>query len=815
MDPFSDVQVTENPIQSADDNPAEKAEGLPQGVSVIVFEDPVHQGKLVADARVWFQHAGIPVEFTIVSEAGPKLTPLSGCQQATSAQSLDSAIRSASHEHIAVIDAIYSFDPNHWNIVNPIGKEKAIRSWSYSPFTAPGSRKLLVWIYCLIVRFLLKVKKNRIAPGMTTFTKSQFTNIRAMKRVRKTPDSLVQLVASAKSNGDAVEEYCCTSPLPDLQWTKSNTAEPSLPKSKSIKRSIKRSLQFWFSEITFPARRSATEKSDSLRQHIFPAAVIMLLAAMLLLTNSGYPLFEPDEARNAQLAMNIVESGDWMGLTLNEEPYWDKPPLLAWMTAVSYKCFGVSEWSTRLPSILTSLSMLALMIVAGSKLLGARAALFGSAALLLAWGFAFQTRYVTMDALLMFFTTATTLGVAVGVSKSTTKSMRRVWLVASGISIGLGMLAKGPVCVVLTAPPIILWLFLNHDISRESIAATIKLVSFPAILVAAPWFVLTTIYNPGFAWYFLWKHHVVRFSDAFTHQEPFWYYVPILWMFMFPASILLPRVIHNIASRKPKYRLVRTPIHGLLAFSAAWIVGFFSMSQCKLPGYILPALPIIALLTGVVVNFELKRSTESRIRTRFDRLPKRISVGVSVLVVAVAIVAIFEFGNADLFSLLLFAFAILACTALLYSFILKKPASRNTSWLAASIIALIFIFLSINQLIPSIASERSILQSIAQGHSGPKSEPVVYFGRDSFASEYYLPDSKVVQIDEESLEELGRFLLQNSKAVVVATETNMLRVKEIFGDGISIVDAPGRHTFHVSVSAARIASDTREEASRK
>ena len=761
------MQLKENPIQSDDENPRDAAKEYPSGVSIILFEDAAHQGRLVADARACFQEQQTPCQFIVVSPQGPKLAPLADTQQIESVRSFDVAVRSARFENIAVIDALDCFEASHGNVVNPVNQTEAFRSWSYAPSRAPGSRKILVWIYCQIVRLLLGVTKNRIAPGMTTFTKSQLSDIDLTRLDHTEADSVAQLLSVAKSKGRKVEEHRCAFRLDEVDWTKSNSADPHLPKSRSLKKSIKRSLRFWFGQLAFPARLPKTHHSASSPKFALAMATLILLAGIVLFNNSSYPLFEPDEARNAQLAINIVETGQWTALELSNEPYWDKPPLLAWMTAISYKCFGVSEWATRLPSILTSLLLFAFMLAAGSKLLGLRAATFGCAALLLAWGFAFQTRYVTMDALLTCFTTAATLGIAVGVCKDGLRTYSRGWLICSGIAIGLGILTKGPVCLVITAPPIVAWMFLNRKISKEATKATLKYVSIPAILIAAPWFAFTTIMHPEFAYHFFWKHNVVRFSEAFNHQEPIWYYVPILWLFMFPASILLPRTIYVFTSKKAKYRQLRTPVHALLAMSAAWIVGFFSMSECKLPAYVLPAFPMIALLIGVIVNSEFNKPTLTR--TRFDRLSKRISIGVSILSLVVGVVSVFQFGNTEYSNLVVFSIAFLTSICILVRYPLRRSTSRKTSWLATGAIGLIFVFLGVNQLVPTMAKGRSILNSIAQDGENREALPVIYFGRDSFASRIYIPNRNVVQIDEEAFSQFGSIISENPQACLLYT----------------------------------------------
>jgi len=537
----------------------------------------------------------------------------------------------------------------------------------------------------------------------------------------------------------------------------------------------------------------------------------MLLAAILLFANSDYPLFEPDEARNAQLAINIVETGDWVSLSLFGEPYLDKPPLLTWLTAISYSIFGVSAWATRLPSLIASFSLVGFLMFAGTKLVGLRKAVLGSAALLVAWGFVFQSRYVTTDPLLTLCTTVTILGIALAVQRDRQKSHRSYWSFVAGIALGLGAVTKGPVCAVITIPPLALWLLLNRDVTSKEIRHALKNVAIPAILISAPWYCLIMLQNPNFLWYFLWEHHVVRFSDAFNHQEPFWFYLPIGWLMMFPASIFLPRVFRSMTSKKQKYRSVRTPVDGLLTISSIWTIGFFSMSDCKLPAYILPAIPLLALLIGVVLDTDLNRLVG--MRTRFDRLSKRISIGVCLLSVVV-FAAGWYFGYQTFTAVAIAALAVVMSILLAANFPLKRSTSRPVSWMATFAIAFMFVCLGVNVLIPAIAHNRSILESIA---AQPDSDatPVVYFGRDSFAASMYLPNRTVVHFNEESLAGTKHWLEKNPQALIVASDENVDRIRVAFGEAASIQKTETRHTFQISVSSERFAARPEVDSARK
>lgn len=782
------------------------------GVSIIVFEDALHQVKSMVAADEWFKQRNRPVEFVVVSKSATRIVPLSGEVESTHAMSLAGAIGKCRYEQIAVLDSIYHFQAAHWNLIDPQTNRPAFRSWSFSLTRAPGSRRLLARLHALITRRLLRVRKNRLTPGIVTFTKSQLSSIDLMRLDPKSPDATTQLLALAKSQGLPVEEIRHCTRQPNVHWNTTNSGEPHFPKSRSLKRSIRKTLQFWFSELAFPARKSPEVSNAKLNWLSFAGVgATLLLAAILLFTNSNYPLFEPDEARNAQLAMNIVETGDWMSLSLFGEPYLDKPPLLTWLTAVSYKVFGFSAWATRLPSLIASFSLFGFLMLAGSKLVGLRKAVLGSAALLVAWGFVFQSRYVTTDPLLTLCTTVALLGIAVAVQRTNQKSQRSRWSFVAGVALGLGAITKGPVCAVITIPPLALWLLLNRDVSSKEIRHVLKAVLIPAILISAPWYLLIMLQNPSFLWHFLWEHHVVRFSDAFNHQEPFWFYLPIGWLIMFPASIFLPRVIRSMTSKKRKYRSVRTPVDGLLMISSMWTIGFFSMSDCKLPAYILPAVPMLALLIGVVLDTDLNRLVG--MRTRLDRLSKRIAIGVCVLS-AVAFVVGWRLGYPSLAAVMIAAMTVIVSLLLAVTFSVKRSTSRPTSWLATFGIAFLFVCLGVNVLIPVIAHNRSILQSIATD-SDSDSTPVVYFGRDSFAASMYLPNRTVVQFDEESLSRTKGWLEKNPRALIVASDENVDRIRGAFGESASVRKTKTRHTFHISVYPERFATRQDADSARK
>ena len=162
--------------------------------------------------------------------------------------------------------------------------------------------------------------------------------------------------------------------------------------------------------------RESSVRRYKAHERFFGTAGLLLAAALVFFSSLNYPLFEPDEARNAQLALNVIESGQWMSLTLAEENYWDKPPLQMWAIAASYKVFGVSPLATRLPVAMASMFTILATLLLGKKLLGYRGSWFGGLLLLLTTGFVCVSRYVTMDASLTAMSTIMLLSTYLAVS---------------------------------------------------------------------------------------------------------------------------------------------------------------------------------------------------------------------------------------------------------------------------------------------------------------------------------------------------------------------------------------------------------------
>src|ERR1051326_817618 len=307
-----------------------------------------------------------------------------------------------------------------------------------------------------------------------------------------------------------------------------------------------------------------------------------------------------DGPRSAQVAREMLARHDWITPTLGGTPWLEKPPFYYWQAMVAYALFGLSDWSARVPSAADA----TLMVVGiyfflrryrpGSHLDGAL--MTASAAGVI--GFA---RAASTDMpLAAMFTLALLAWYA------WCESEQKSYLAAFYVFVGLGMLGKGPVAPFLAGAIVLLFVIAKGEWSLLR-----RTLWLPGVLiflvVAAPWFVAVQLKNPDFFKIFILQHNLQRFgSNLYHHREPFWYYIPVALLGLVPWLVFavagLGETIRGWLAEK------REMLRGENAFDVfllIWLIVpivFFSMSQSKLPGYILPALPAGTLLLAQYVK---------------------------------------------------------------------------------------------------------------------------------------------------------------------------------------------------------------------
>ncbi len=313
-------------------------------------------------------------------------------------------------------------------------------------------------------------------------------------------------------------------------------------------------------------------------------ALIPAVYFLFFFNLSGVGLLGPDEPRYAAIGREMARSGDWITPRLWGEAWFEKPPLLYWMTAAAFRAGLGDDLAPRLPVALLSVGFLVLYWRVLEREFGRRAAFFatGMLATSAAW-LGFSHAGVTDLPLAATFSAA----MLIALRWLDGGSPRRLTAVAA--LLGAAVLAKGLVPLVLALP--LLWMGRRRwkDVFRPG-----PVLAFLA--VAAPWYALTTArHGVVFLHDFFMKHHFARFAtEALKHEQPFWFYAPVLVAGLFPW---IP--VAALAFRRSLYSDAR--LRFLLLWAGFGFV-FFSAATNKLPGYLLPLIPAVCALAGVSLD---------------------------------------------------------------------------------------------------------------------------------------------------------------------------------------------------------------------
>ncbi len=352
-------------------------------------------------------------------------------------------------------------------------------------------------------------------------------------------------------------------------------------------------LPHWWSTVLFPGRSWSAERDWRWASLVW----LVVLPAVLLYPYLGFALFEPDESRYAQIPREMLQRGEWIVPYLQGEPYLDKPPLLYWLVMGSYSICGVSEGAARLVPALALHLCILLTYFFGCRWVGERASFFGALLLGLAPGFMSIGRLLLLDGVLTLWTT---LALFAAYEARQGSLLHWRWWVVSALACGLGVLTKGPIALILLVPPLLLqrWLSGNLCLLRRWAVLCYGLI---VLLVSVPWYVAICVRIPSFVQYFVWEQNIQRYLSPYAHQEGVWYFAPILLGGLFPATLLLVPWVRFLLTTDASVREQRCASLGFLLLSGGWCLFFFTLSSCKLPTYILPAFPALALALGTFV----------------------------------------------------------------------------------------------------------------------------------------------------------------------------------------------------------------------
>ena len=332
-----------------------------------------------------------------------------------------------------------------------------------------------------------------------------------------------------------------------------------------------------------------------------PRSAWWLIAALLLVGwFSGIAvrkLQHPDEGRYAEIAREMAVSGNWVTPRLNGLKYFEKPPLQYWATAAAFNAFGVREWTARLAPALAGILAVMIVGLTAARLDGSTTGVF--AALVLAasvWQFALS-QLLTLDSGLSAGLTATLCAFLLAQRDGLSLAARRNWMLVAYAAAAGGTLTKGLVALAIPGATLVLYSLATRDAGPWK---RLHLLSGLALYLAltAPWFLLVSRDNPEFAQFFFIHEHLERFLTTEHHRAGNWYYfIPL-----FCAGIL-PWFFVWLWTLRRSWSNAAVTANGFSwpKFCLAWalfVLVFFSLSGSKLPSYILPMFPALALVLG-------------------------------------------------------------------------------------------------------------------------------------------------------------------------------------------------------------------------
>ncbi len=307
-------------------------------------------------------------------------------------------------------------------------------------------------------------------------------------------------------------------------------------------------------------------------------------------------LFWPDEGRYAEVAREMVASGDYVTPRLNDLKYFEKPPLQYWASAVAFRIFGPDEWSARLWPATTGFLLVLVSAALWWRWRGPAVGVLAGSMLASAWGIVFGAQILSLDMGLALFLSLALLAF-VGAHRPGLDPRARAWaMTLVWAMMAFAVLSKGLVGIVLPGLALGVYAAVERDAAVLRSAFTLRGIAV-FLAITLPWFILVQRANPEFFDLFFVREHFQRYLQPSAHRPgAWWYFLPLVAAFLLPWTGALPGALRD-AWNAPRQGSLR--VERLLLIWALVVIAFFSVSSSKLPLYILPALPAIVWLIAL------------------------------------------------------------------------------------------------------------------------------------------------------------------------------------------------------------------------
>lgn len=345
--------------------------------------------------------------------------------------------------------------------------------------------------------------------------------------------------------------------------------------------------------------------NDLHRNKTLTWTLLIVFAAVLLYALGARTLVPPDEGRYAEMAREMFASGDWITTRLNGIKYFEKPPLQTWMNALSFTLFGLGDWQARLWTGLCGLLGVVLTGVAGTRVFGARIGFYAALVLGSSFYWVACSQIDSLDMGLSGMMTVALCALLIAQRDDASESERRNWMLVCWAGMALSVLSKGLIGLVLPGGVLVFYTIFSRDWAIWKRLHLVRgLLLF--FLIATPWFVLVGLKNPEQPHFFFVHEHFDRFLKKEHHREAAWY---IFFVLLAAGSVpwvgVLVQSLIGAARRDGETTKFRPRL--MLLVWVAFITLFFTKSNSKLPGYILPVFPAVALLVAVYLDAGTRR----------------------------------------------------------------------------------------------------------------------------------------------------------------------------------------------------------------
>ncbi|MBV8144471.1 MAG: glycosyltransferase family 39 protein, partial [Gammaproteobacteria bacterium] len=325
--------------------------------------------------------------------------------------------------------------------------------------------------------------------------------------------------------------------------------------------------------------------------------LILALAVIWFVPLGWRHLLPSDEGRYAEMAREMLASGDWITPRYNDYKYFEKPPLQTWMNALTFAWFGVGEWQARLYTALTGFAGVLLIGFTGARVFNAATGFFAALVLACAPYWNLMGHFNTLDMGLSFWMQLTLCALLLAQRPDLPKASARLWMWVCWAAMAMAVLSKGLVGLILPGAVLVLYTGISRDWALwKRLYLVSGLIVFFAIV--SPWFILVQQRNPEFFNFFFIVQQFRRYLTPEQNRPgPFYYFVPVMLVGFLPwLSVSVQSVRH--ALRAPRQPNGFSPVTLMFVWTV-FIFLFFSASHSKLVSYVLPIAPPVALIIGM------------------------------------------------------------------------------------------------------------------------------------------------------------------------------------------------------------------------